>query len=1081
MAQSDEELMKLVLEAEDRLTPELTKLQQRVQSLTWDFVNLSDTTKIDFRELTWADRELALLHNRIIDDTNALEGLTKWTDEYNVTLHSLMKNVDEYTSKKQVLEDLATQEVQQTLLRQQALVNYNYEQKLASQALQQHQSEMKKYVEQTSNVSQSVEYWKQRLDEVKVAISDQTAKLKDAEQTYWKTSEQAKYQREELTKLEKEYRELNRTLKDAKQNQWFFADSLDIVTDKIKQNLALTVGKKIISTAISTIKDAVDMTIEYGMEMNGVSLQFEQMATRWGMAYTELRDSLKEASKGRVSDIDIMQSANRGMALWVIKDVEQASDLMKIAQVRGAQMWETAQKAFDDMMTWIGRNSVMILDNLWIVINSKEAYERYAESIGKTTDQLTKQEKQQAMVNEVIRKSQAELKAREDLPLTVSQKFERMETNAKNAFAAIWDAFLKRIEPMVDLLWKVSTKISDGLISLVDEFNQSTWNIWVAVSWTLETIWSTFETTRTYISDAISTLVDIVKSVITPVQNLIKWALERASEMIWKWFNWFDEDSSSVAYDFRQVFAIAFSSIWRGFQTIWLAAKQFMDILKWWTSRIVGWGQAIWWWLKWVWNAMQEWQSDLVGAFNKWFGTAEVVEDTMPTLEQLWAEWWDLWAKIDDQLNNLDKKLADSYTKENSVLWDWLNNLKDLWDELDDTTSWWGSKKKTWKSEAEKDMENRVKQMKKDLEDLRKFDAENYKSLDDLWKQWLTNQAKYIDDLNKEYEDKFKEIQKNIDDTTKKIENLEKEIAKLQQALADLKTEETKSIANEVVKAKNELKSLEEQYKWLKEVAESVTLWDLEWKSWVGKFDVDLIKKYKEYQEEINWMYSWMSTEEQKALDKEIEYAEWYNNLNGVEKIKEDYRIRREEIQNELNEKLSSLASEQAELRKYKKEQNELQKERIKKIEEEEAKYKKMYDALVEFEKNYMNKWNDNHNQMMKSLNDLEQKRIAVARAKERAMNAWWGNYYARAIWWPVRENQPYLVWETGPELFIPNTAWRIVNNKDLNKGWENPISININMWWVVLNNWLDEEELLDRMESRLTRTLQLYKKWITL
>jgi hypothetical protein len=34
MAQSDAEIMKLVLEAEDRLTPELTKLQQRVASLT---------------------------------------------------------------------------------------------------------------------------------------------------------------------------------------------------------------------------------------------------------------------------------------------------------------------------------------------------------------------------------------------------------------------------------------------------------------------------------------------------------------------------------------------------------------------------------------------------------------------------------------------------------------------------------------------------------------------------------------------------------------------------------------------------------------------------------------------------------------------------------------------------------------------------------------------------------------------------------------------------------------------------------------------------------------------------------------
>jgi len=131
-----------------------------------------------------------------------------------------------------------------------------------------------------------------------------------------------------------------------------------------------------------------------------------------------------------------------------------------------------------------------------------------------------------------------------------------------------------------------------------------------------------------------------------------------------------------------------------------------------------------------------------------------------------------------------------------------------------------------------------------------------------------------------------------------------------------------------------------------------------------------------------------MSAKEQAALDKEIEYAQWYDSLNGIEKIKEDYRIRREEIQNELNEKYAALNSEQTLLRQYKAEQKKLQAERIKVIEAKEKKYKTLYDNLVLFEQNYYQKRDDNHQKMMKSLNDLEQKRIAVAKAKERAMNA---------------------------------------------------------------------------------------------
>lgn len=1066
MAQSDAEIMKLVLEAEDRLTPELTKLQQRVASLTWSFSNLSQASKIDFRELTWSDRELALLNNKIIDTTNQLQNLTKGTDEYNIVLHSLMSSVDSYNEKMQAIEDRATEEVKQALLRQQAVANYNYEQKLATQTIQQQEVEMQKYIQQTSNVAQSVEYWKKRVDDIKVAISDQTAKLKDAEQTYWKTSKEASLQRAELERLEKKYKTLNRTLKDAKQNQWFFADSLDIVRDKIKQNLALTIGKSLVSFAVEWIKEMWRNIIKYWTQMNAVSLQFEQMASRWGMAYTELRNSLRTASKWMVDDISIMQSANKAMSLWVGQDIESMAKLMKIAQVRGAQMWETTAKAFDDIVTWIGRQSAMILDNLWIVINSKDAYERYATSIGKTTDELTKQEKQQAITNEVIRQSWEELKARENLPLTVAQKIEILKTSSINSFAAIGDAFFKRTEPILDEIIKISNQITDSLTQTTDDFNQSTWNIRVAVSGVLNNIRENFEWVYNNIKIVLENIVDIFWKITTG----IGW-------IIWELLFWIDKDSSTCAYSFRDHFMLAINMIGQGFEVLSTAASQFFRALNQWTENIGNWSKAIWWWLKGVWNAMMEWKSDLIAEFQRWFWTAEVVETEIITWKDAIAERETLWGKFITQVEDLWKDLveADRYT--GSKLWDW---WKSVFGWNDDITKWWGWSwsKKSWKSEAEKDMENRVKQMKKDLEDLQKFDSDNLKALDNLARQKLGIIEDNISDINKKYQEQFNELQKLIDNTQKKIDSLTKEIAELQQKLLDLKVDENKSIAQEVVKARSEIKKLEEEYKWLKEVAESVSMSDLEWKSWVGKFDVDLIKKYKQYQDELSWMYDWMSASEQEALNKEIEYAERYDSLNGIEKIKEDYRIRREEIQNELNEKYAALNSEQTLLRQYKAEQKKLQAERIKEIEAEEKKYKTLYDNLVLFEQNYYQKRDDNHTKMMNSLNDLEQKWYAVARAKERAMNAGSWNYRERAIWGSVRENQPYLVWEMWPELFVPNSAWRIINNNELNK-WDSPINIVIEMWGVVLNSEVDKDELLNDMEERLTRKLQLYKKWI--
>ena len=406
------------------------------------------------------------------------------------------------------------------------------------------------------------------------------------------------------------------------------------------------------------------------------------------------------------------------------------------------------------------------------------------------------------------------------------------------------------------------------------------------------------------------------------------------------------------------------------------------------------------------------------------------------------------------------------------------------------TWSWkttWGWGSWSWKSNADKEAEAYAKAREKEFvamqkahkeylkqkeEDERKF----YKQVDEEAKYMLKRQENVLSDLNKEYKEKFDEISKKVKDTQKNVDDLVDAVASLRTKLSDLKVDERKSIAQEVVNARKELKALEEQYVWLKDVANSVSREDLQWVWWIWKYDVDLIKKYKDYQDELASMYNWMSSSEQEALNKEIEYAEWYDSLNWIEKIKEDYRIRQEEIQNELNSKLASLEAEQNTLRAYKKEQQRLQDERIKRIDEEYKKYQKMYDDVKKFEDTYMQKLETDHLRQMKMCDDLADARHRVYLERLKAERGW--EDWSRASGWPVYAWNSYLVWETWPELFVPSTNWNIVKNSDLDNI-SSPINISIEMWWVVLNNWLDEEELLDRMETRLTRTLQLYKKWI--
>ena len=653
------------------------------------------------------------------------------------------------------------------------------------------------------------------------------------------------------------------------------------------------------------------------------------------------------------------------------------------------------------------------------------------------------------------------------------------------------DQFNGRIEENKDLIMEVASEIFDTVKVIADN-----------IMWAVSEIRDSISEFWTQILDWLKVFAEMVSSSSEETTTWIKWDWSDLFYFLQMWFTVivnvvklaFTSVYATLKAFWKSVWDIAWM-MWWIFSALWSDVKNWaINMAEWWVNAVV---------------KMVNWMIDKINRLS-----SEIEELTwlslwlMTTIWEVDFWWWETW-RLSEQLSTLSWLLKDNFSEMsdtitqsfdssmNAVLdvyWNRvekvLNDTKQKFDTTsreitkslsstggfsDDTSTWWWS----WSSKESE----AIKKLKKEMEDYAKetkrIAKEKYQALDKEAEVRLNNQKKNIDELNKSFQEWFDKIQDNIDDTKSKIDSLNKEISNLQENLANTKVDERKSIAQEVVQARKELKALEEQYEWLKETADSVSRADLEWVWWVWKFDVDLIKKYKDYQDELAWMYSWMSAEEQQALDKEIEYATRYDSLNWIEKIKEDYRIRKEEIQNELNEKISSLNSEQALLRQYKKEQQKLQDERVKRIDEEVKKRQNVAEQKKKFEKEYMDVLEINQKRQVEMTNQLISQRNAVYQAKKRAMEYWWADW-SRASWWPVYAWNSYLVWETWPELFVPSTNWRIVNNSDLSNSWT-PISINIDMWWVVLNNWLDEEELLDRMESRLTRTLQLYKKGITL
>ncbi len=81
----------------------------------------------------------------------------------------------------------------------------------------------------------------------------------------------------------------------------------------------------------------------------------------------------------------------------------------------------------------------------------------------------------------------------------------------------------------------------------------------------------------------------------------------------------------------------------------------------------------------------------------------------------------------------------------------------------------------------------------------------------------------------------------------------------------------------------------------------------------------------------------------------------------------------------------------------------------------------------------------------------------------------------ARAVWWAVSANKAYLVWEREAEIFVPNSAWRIIpGNQIASQG------ITVTFWNITINTGIDMAEFENKIYSTITRASELSKLWIS-
>ena len=203
----------------------------------------------------------------------------------------------------------------------------------------------------------------------------------------------------------------------------------------------VAVGYVSIRSAVEGFKLA-----ELAAQGQNVERAFKKMADNADVMAIKMR----EASAGTISNIDLMRKYNEAVMLGV--PVDQFEKMMTIA--RGAAQATGASMEFmlSSIVTGIGRQSKLMLDNLGILVSAESANKAYAATLKIEAKDLTEVQRKQAFANEAIRKGIENIEKMGGVVASSADSFARVNAQFANMKQALGEFLIPGAEKFANWL-----------------------------------------------------------------------------------------------------------------------------------------------------------------------------------------------------------------------------------------------------------------------------------------------------------------------------------------------------------------------------------------------------------------------------------------------------------------------------------------------------------------------------------------------------------------------------------------------------------------------------------------------------
>ena len=267
-----------------------------------------------------------------------------------------------------------------------------------------------------------------------------------------------------LKKLEIQQKKLLGTYKESSKSTGI----LDTKTGRLRdKNTALANSFATLRSKMLLFNFAMAMGIKQLIDFTLLAAKVESM----GRAFDTLSggsenasiamDKLKQATDGTMSQFDLFQQANNAMILGVSRNSDEMAEMFDIAQRLGRALGRDTASSVESLITGIGRQSRLMLDNIGIIVKADEAYEAYARELKTTADNLTDAEKKQAFLSATMESARGKVSSLGEEVLVSQDSFDRLSAAVDDTTVALGDKFKDAFAGVADSIADFLTKTQE--------------------------------------------------------------------------------------------------------------------------------------------------------------------------------------------------------------------------------------------------------------------------------------------------------------------------------------------------------------------------------------------------------------------------------------------------------------------------------------------------------------------------------------------------------------------------------------------------------------------------------------------